>query len=182
MKKLLFILYATLIGYSAQAQGILISRNASLSFFSSTPVEDIEAKSNQATSVLDPKTRDIIFKVSNTTFEFPKKLMQEHFNEEYIESDKFPYSEFKGKIKDEVDLSKNGTYTVTVAGTLNLHGVTKPYETKATLIVNNGSISAKATFRVKIADHDIKVPSIVFKHIAESVDVRVAADYQPKKS
>ena len=180
MKKLLFLLYATVITFSVQAQGILITKNASISFFSSTVAENIEAKSTKATSVLDPKTHNLIFKVSNTSFEFQKKMMQEHFNEEYIESDKYPYSEFKGKIKEDIDLSKNGTYTVTVEGNLDIHGVSKAYQTKAVLIVNNGTVNAKAVFKVRIADHGIKVPSIVFAKIAEYVELRVVADYQPK--
>jgi len=180
MKTLLFILASSLCCLSMNAQNIMISKNATISFFSTTPAEDIEGKSTMASSVIDTKTRNLIFKVNNTSFQFQKKLMQEHFNENYMESDKYPVSTFKGKIVDNVDLSTDGTYNVTIDGSLDIHGVTKNYQTKATLVVSKGSISAKTTFKVKIADHQIKVPTIVFAKIAEAVDVRISATYQPK--
>jgi hypothetical protein len=181
MKTLIYLLFYFSLPAVAQGQDILVSRTATISFFSSTVVEDIEATSTTASSVLDRKTKDIIFRVNNNSFQFRKKLMQEHFNENYIESDKYPYSEFKGKITDDVDLSKDGNYTVNVVGNLNVHGVTKSYQTKATLSVSQGVITAKATIRVRIEDHKIKIPTIVFKNIAEFVDVRISAVYQPKK-
>jgi hypothetical protein len=181
MKILFYLLLSCTIPIVAQGQDLLISKNASVAFFSSTVVEDIEATSTTASSVLDTKSRNIIFRVNNNSFQFRKKLMQEHFNENYMESDKYPFSEFKGKITDDVDLSKDGNYIVNVAGNLNVHGVTKAYQTKATLTVNQGVTTAKATFRVRIEDHKIKIPTIVFKNIAEFVDVRVSGVYQPKK-
>jgi len=180
-KAILTTLAVALCYFSAVAQHIYISKNAAVSFFSTTPAEDIEGKSVQGSSVIDISTRNIIFKVANTSFQFQKKLMQEHFNENYMESDKFPASTFKGKIVETIDLTKDGTFNVTVAGTLDLHGVSKNYQTKATIIVNQGSISAKTVFNVKIADHQIKVPTIVFAKIAEMVEVRISAQYQPKK-
>jgi polyisoprenoid-binding protein YceI len=180
MKKSLFILFCVISSISVHAQNIFISKNASISFFASTPAEDVEAKSDKATSVIDIKTRNIIFKVNNTSFEFPKRLMQEHFNENYMESDKYPVSTFKGKISDNVDLSKDGTYNVTVDGTLDIHGVVKNYQTKAILVVNKGVINAKTLFKVKVADHQIKIPTLVFAKIAQVVEVRISAVYQPK--
>jgi polyisoprenoid-binding protein YceI len=181
MKKILFIAIICLIRLSsASAQNIFISKQASIGFFSSTSLEDIEATSTTPNSVIDIKSRNILFKVSNTSFQFKKKLMQEHFNENYMESDKYPVSTFKGKITDDVDLSKDGTYNVTIDGSLDIHGVTKNYQSKATLVVSKGVITAKTAFKVRIADHGIKVPSIVFAKIAEAVDVRISATYQPK--
>jgi hypothetical protein len=181
MKTIFFILFASLVYLKADAQDILISQNASVSFFSSTVIEDIEGKSNTANSVLDLKSKNILFKVSNNSFQFKKKLMQEHFNENYMESDKYAFSTFKGKITDNVDLSKDGNYTVNIEGDLDIHGVIKPYKTKATLTVSNKVITAKTVFKVKIEDHQIKIPTLVFNHIAEFVEVRISAVYQPKK-
>ncbi|HWW41335.1 YceI family protein [Pedobacter sp.] len=180
MKTIYFILLISFAGLSAKAQSIAVSKNASISFFSSTVVEDIEGKSNTANSALDLKTGNIIFKVMNTSFQFKKKLMQEHFNENYMESNTYPFSEFKGKIIDPVDFNKDGNYTLSVEGTLNIHGVTKTCQSKVNLVIDKGIISAKSVFRIKIADYKIKVPSIVFKNVAESVEVRVSAVYQPK--
>jgi Icc-related predicted phosphoesterase len=180
MKTTTIILILLLTNQALRAQNILISKSSTISFFSSTVVEDIEGKSNAGNSVLDIKSRNIIFKIRNTSFQFEKKLMQEHFNENYMESDKYPYSTFKGNIVDNIDLAKDGTYQVTIQGTLDIHGVTKPYQTKATLVVNKGSVNAKTVFKVKIEDHQIKIPSLVFKNIAEYVEVRISALYQPK--
>ena len=103
--------------------------------------------------------------------------MQEHFNENYLESDKYPSAEFKGNIKGTVDPSKDGTYPVKVQGDLTIHGVTKNYKVDGVFSVEHGILSAKSTFKVKLADHDIKIPSIVITHIAEIVDVTVAVNY-----
>lgn len=173
---------AMLLSFSSNAQAIFISKTASVAFFSSTVIENIEGKSNVANAVIDTKSRNVLFKVANTSFQFKKKLMQEHFNENYMESDKYPYSTFKGKIKEEVDLSKNGKYAVTLEGTLDLHGVSKTYLVPAVFIVADGTINASTVFKIKISDHHIDVPTLVFKNIAEFMEVRASASYQPKKS
>ncbi|MET1057104.1 MAG: YceI family protein [Pedobacter sp.] len=180
MKTLLFTLICAFFCISVHAQHLYTSKSTSISFFASTPAEDVEATSTKASSVIDTKTRNLIFKVSNTTFQFPKKLMQEHFNENYMESDKYPASTFKGKIRDDIDLEKDGTYTVTIDGSLDIHGITKNYQTTATLIVSKGTITAKTSFKVTVADHQIKIPTLVFAKIAQIVDVHISAVYQPK--
>lgn len=181
MKIIPLILICSLFDVVTQAQNILISNNAAVSFFSSTILEDIEGKSSLGSSAINANTGDIIFKVPNTSFRFRKKLMQEHFNENYMESDKYPVSEFKGKLEKPIDVSKNGSYNVNVSGKLTVHGVTKDYRSVAEIVVNNGVATAKSVFKVKVADHNIKIPSLVFKNIAEIVEVRIQALYQPKK-
>lgn len=181
MKFIPLILICSLFNVVTQAQNILISNNAAVSFFSSTILEDIEGKSSLGSSAINANTGDIIFKVPNTSFRFKKKLMQEHFNENYMESDKYPVSEFKGKLEKPIDVSKNGNYSVNVSGKLTVHGVTKDYRSVAEIVVNNGVATAKSVFKVKVADHNIKIPSLVFKNIAEIVEVRIQALYQPKK-
>ncbi len=180
MKLTLALLVICLANQSLKAQHILVSRNAAISFYSSTVLEDIEAKSTTANSAMDTSTGELIFKVSNTSFQFKKKLMQEHFNENYMESERYPYSEFKGKIIGDYNLNINGTYHVKVEGMLFIHGVSKSYTNVAELIVNNKNIVASTIFKVRIADHRIQVPSLVFKNIAEFVDVKIMALYQPK--
>ena len=181
MKIVPTLLIMLIFSISANAQKILISNKAAISFFSSTIMEDIEGKSNQASSALNAETGEIIFKVPNTSFQFKKKLMQEHFNENYMESDKFPHSEFKGKLDRPIDLQTNGSYKVNVTGKLTVHGVTKDYRSVADIMVNNGTATANSVFKVRVADHNIKIPTLVFKNIAEIVEVRVQALYQPKK-
>jgi polyisoprenoid-binding protein YceI len=163
---------------TAQAQ-IATSHDVAFSFFSKAPIEDISAESEEGVSALDTESKSIYFKVAIRTFEFEKSLMQEHFNENYLESHKYPFAEFKGKIKDDVKLSTDGTYQVTVQGDLTIHNVTKNYTVKGKLKVTGGKIAANATFPVQLADHKIKIPRILIKNIAEVVQVTVSANYAP---
>lgn len=181
MKHLLILFGALLLATPGISQEIHSCRNVRLSFFSSAPLEDIEAKTDKGVSAINLKTRSIYFKVFVNTFQFRKKLMQDHFNENYLETEKYPFAEFKGKVAEETDLTKNGTWPVTVTGNLLLHGVEKPYTEKGTITVTNGQVKATATFKVKLADHQIKIPSLVIKNIAEVVDVTVNAEYTPAR-
>jgi polyisoprenoid-binding protein YceI len=157
----------------------LTCKNASISFFSSAPLEDIEAVSSTGVAALNVLTGDVVVKVKNTSFQFEKKLMREHFNENYMESERFPVSEFRGKLADASVLKVNGKHSLTVSGTLLVHGVTRPYEAKVTLEVAEGFIKAHASFPVKVADHGIRIPSIVGKNIAETVKVSILAQLVP---
>lgn len=181
MKQLLSLAVVSLLYSAAAAQDVYSCRNASLRFFSSAPMEDIEAKTTQGVSAINVKTKAVYFKVPINTFQFRKKLMQEHFNENYLESEKYPYAEFKGNVADNIDLTQNGTYPVTVEGVLTIHGVAKNYREKGTLTVKDGKVNATAKFNVRVADHKIKIPTLVIKNIAEVVEVTVNADYQPVK-
>ncbi|MNK05896.1 Protein YceI [compost metagenome] len=163
----------------AQQKASFVSKETSITFFSNAPLEDIEAKSTLAASAMNLQTGDIIFRVKNTSFQFDKKLMQEHFNENYMESDRYPLSEFKGKVESADKLTKDGNYTLNVTGTLLIHGVTKPYSTRAAFIVKDGTLKAVTSFQVKLADHKISIPSIVGKKIAEVVKITVDATYKP---
>lgn len=161
------------------AQDIYSCKNTTLSFFSATPMEDIDAVTNKAVSALNEKTGAIYFKVAVNTFKFKKSLMEEHFNENYLESDKYPHAEFKGKIVDVPDLKKDGVYPVTVEGNLNMHGVDHTYREKGTITVKDGKPNLDAKFNVKLVDHQIKVPTIVVKNIAEVIEITVKGAYLP---
>ncbi len=163
-----------LISLSTHAQKFM-TKNGSISFFSSTPIENIDAHNKQVRSVLDLSTGDFVFKVLMKSFEFEKALMQEHFNENYVESDKYPNAGFQGKITNvkDINLSKPGVYNVNVEGTLNIHNVDKKITTKGTIEVKGDKLIGQAKFKVKPADHEIKIPSAVAKNIAESMEVTV---------
>jgi len=105
--------------------------------------------------------------------------MQEHFNENYLESDKYPFAEFKGKINESPEFSKDGTYPVTVTGTLNIHGIEKSYTAKGTITTQGTTLTVASTFNVRVADHGIKIPSLVVQNVAEVVAVTVNAVYTP---
>lgn len=160
-------------------QTLLSTKSASITFFSSTPLEDIEGKSISAAAALNRSTGELVVKVRNTSFKFEKKLMQEHFNENYIESHKYPVSEFKGKIQDTSVLSINGKHTVTARGTLQVHGVSKSYEVKVDLQVDDSAIHAQTEFPIKVADHKIKIPGILGKNIAETIKTTIVASLVP---
>jgi len=149
-------------------------------FFSATAMENIDATSNTAVCVLNTKTKKVFCKVKQTSFTFKDKLMQEHFNENYMESDKFPVAQLDMVIVEDIDFTKDGTYDITLKGTLEMHGVKKEREIKAKLVIKNGQpVNATAVFMVKLADHGIKIPSIVGANIAE--DVKTDVDFTFEK-
>lgn len=156
------------------------SRKATLTFYSKAPLEDIKAESKEGLSALNTTTGEIYFKVKIRSFQFRKGLMQEHFNENYLESDKYPDAEFKGNIKETIDFKKAGIYPVTVNGKLNIHNISKDYVAKGTFRVENGKIIGQSVFNVKVADHNIKIPRLVFRNIAELVEVTVFVEYETR--
>ena len=144
-----------------------------IGFYSKTPFEDIQGENNQVYAVLDPASHHMAFAVLLKGFIFPKELMQVHFNENYVESDKFPKATFSGTCTGDMDLSKDGIYQVVVKGDLSLHGVTKPLETTGQLEVKNGKISGSSTFKIKPEDYQITIPNVVRDKIAKEFDVKV---------
>jgi hypothetical protein len=149
-------------------------------FFSATPIEDIDATSEKAVCVLNTLTKKVYAKVAMTTFQFPKELMEEHFNENYVESEKYPYGILDATIVEDIDFTKDGTYDVTLKGTFEVHGVKQEREIKGKLVIKNGQpVSATATFVVKLADHKIKIPKAVVTNIAE--DIKIDVDFALSK-
>ena len=179
MKKSLKILVIAAIAITAsftvQAQKYM-TKNGNIKFYSETPIETIEATNNQVNAALDSQTGDLVFKVLIKSFQFEKALMQEHFNENYMESDKFPNSTFVGKVTNltAVDFSKEKSYETTIEGDLTIHGVTKKISEKGTFTVKAGDkIHGISKFNVKPADYSIKIPGAVVKNIAETIEVTV---------
>lgn len=175
----LFVAFLILFGISANAQNYS-STTVKTSFFSSTPIEDIKAASSKTTAVLVGKSGEFAFQVSMKSFEFEKKLMQEHFNENYVESDKYPNASFKGKIDPNINWTKDGDYSVTAKGILNLHGVSKERSIPAKISIKNGVASIYSTFDVACADHKIDIPTLVFTKIAKVINVKVSGTLNQK--
>ena len=182
--KFITIILLAWVGHLTQAsgQGLYVCKNARITLFSSAPIEDIKASASTGASVYNTSTGELAFSVSIASFQFPKSLMQEHFNSDYMESDKFPKATFKGKIQEQVDISKDGIYPVIVIGDLTVHGVTQKRSVPGTITVKNGVISMTSEFIVKCADHHITIPSIVFHNIAESIKMNVSAIYLSNNS
>jgi polyisoprenoid-binding protein YceI len=163
------------------AQDVFICRSVNVSLFSSAPIEDIAAKTDQGVSALNITSKRIYFKIPVRSFQFRKSLMQEHFNEDFLESDKYHYATFDGKVTSDVDLTQKGSHSVTVEGQLSIHGVTNNCRETGTLTVDDKGIGISSDFKVKLVDYKITIPKILFNNIAEVVTVSVHAKYLPHK-
>lgn len=180
MKKMIFALALLAFGY-AKAQ-IYVSKSCEISFFSSAPLENITAVDKATKPLLNTANGEVKFKITIKGFTFEKQLMQEHFNENYMESEKYPYAEFKGNINEKVDYTKDGTTDVTVTGKMTIHGVEKERTIKGKITVKGKEITIECKFDVALKDHNITVPELMFQKIAETVEVKVNAVLVPLKS
>jgi polyisoprenoid-binding protein YceI len=144
-------------------------------------MEDIKGDNNQVVGAIDISTGEMVFQAVIKSFHFDRALMEEHFNENYMESDKIPKSSFKGKITNlsSVDFSKNGTYDVTVEGDLTIHDVTNKISTKGTIEVVSGGINANAKFNIVPEDYKISIPGVVRDKINKNLEVTVKMKYAP---
>ncbi len=158
-------------------KSVFSTRTAELTLFSEAPMEDIKAVSKNAYGILNTDNGEIQFGVSIRSFRFRKSLMQEHFNENYMESDKYPAAKFKGKINTPIDLSKDGEFRVTATGDLEVHGVTRRRSISGTVKVSDGNIEIYSEFDVRCQDHNIKIPALVFKNIAETIRVTLKGTF-----
>ena len=123
------------------------------------------------------------FSMLMNAFQFEKALMQEHFNERYVESHKYPKATFAGSIEDieKIDLSKAGSYNVTVSGKLSIHGVTQTVSSKGTLkIGDDKTLTANSTFTINLEDYKVKIPTMYIDNISESIEIKVKVKLKPK--
>jgi hypothetical protein len=182
MKKTYVILMALLCTQLLPAQDVFITRHGQVSFFSRTPMENIDAVNNEIASMLNTQTGEIGFAVLIKSFHFERALMEEHFNENYMESDKIPKASFKGKINNlpAVDFSKDGTYAVTAGGDMTIHGVTQKITLSGSIVIKAGLPQVLAKFKLVPKDYNIKIPSLVADKIAESMNVSVDCRYEKK--
>ncbi len=180
-RSVVLLLLLTIIDSSIRAQ-VYFTKNGKISFFSTTPLENISADNNQVLSVLNTSTGAFQFSLLNNAFHFPKAKMEDDFNENYIESNKYPKSTFKGTITDVSAISslKDGSYPVNVKGDLMIHGVTNNITVPGTITIKDGKISATSSFKVSIKDYKIKVPAIVTKKISESIEITINCNYEKK--
>ncbi|HKG08384.1 MAG TPA: YceI family protein [Pedobacter sp.] len=174
--KLLCLSVFLLTAVSADAQNY-VSKHIKVGIFSSTPLEDIRAVSEKGSGVILISTREVVVQVPVRTLDFDRKLMQEHFNENYIESEKYPLAKFKGKLDPGIDLSRDGEYTVNVSGVLSLHGVDKQRTIPCKISIKAGVLSAESQFKVACADHKIDIPKLVFTKIAEFINVKISGQF-----
>ena len=166
------------------AQEKYFTKTGKIQFFSKTPAENIDATNRSAAVILDSKTGDLQFAVLMKGFEFRKALMQEHFNTKYVESDKYPKTEFKGQVTNngEIKYTTDGTYNAKVKGKLTMHGVTKDIETTGTITVKNGKITTASTFNIQLPDYSIKVPGVNRSQVSDNIKITVDCDLEVMKS
>lgn len=163
----------------------LFTRDAKVTFDATSKgsPERVDALNKSGTLVLDIASSRVESAVLVSNFLFEKALMQEHFNENYMESSKFPKATFKGKIEDpgKVDFKQDGTYTPMLSGDLTIHGVTKPVKVPATITVKGGKVTATTTFKVALADYGIDIPSVVSDKLAKEAKITIESALEPMK-
>lgn len=167
---------------SVKAQ-MFITRNAKVTFFSKSAMENIEAVNNEATSVFNASKNEFGFVVLVRSFKFKKAQMEEHFNEDYMESNTYPKAFFKGLIVDagKLKLTADGSYPVSVKGDMSIHGISKNIEVPGVITVSQGIVSISAKFNIKLKDYNIKIPSTVINNVAEVINITVNAKYEVYK-
>ena len=152
-------------------------------FYSDAPLEKNEAHNRQVNAALDTQTGDFVFKVLMKSFIFEKALMQEHFNENYVESDKYPNATFKGRITnlEDIDFSKPGGYEAVVEGELTIHGQTNKVKENGMFEVKSGSINGTTKFTIKLGDYKIGIPGAVAGKLSEVIEITVDIELKPLK-
>jgi polyisoprenoid-binding protein YceI len=177
MKQLLFFLL-TIGSTSGYAQKFTVEKS-SVSFYSQAAIEDIKAHTSKSTSLINASTGDIVLVIPIGDFEFVKSLMKHHFNEKYMETEKYPKATFQGKLSG-FDPTASGVQKATAKGKMTIHGVAKDVEIPGTMTVAKGKIELESKFMVKLADYKISIPTLLFRNIAEQVEVTVEFTYKPQ--
>jgi len=171
----LFFIFAFFSGFS---QDKIIARQGQVSFFSYTSVENIEAVNNQVLSIIDLSNGEIAVNMLMRAFVFKKALMEEHFNESYVESDIYPKLQFEGEIQDFDTIGTTAQAKI-VKGAMTLHGVTKDIEVKTTIERLDSNYILSGDFEVGVSDHDINVPPLLRPNIAKVIKIMFRFEYEP---
>lgn len=181
LMKTLFVTILICVYASFSTAQVFIAKTCDITFFSPSGVEDITATNKDAKPFLNTSNGNVQIKIGMRLFKFAKPLMEEHFNENYVETEKYPYAIFKGKINETIDYTKDGEYTVTVTGILSLHGVDKEQTIPGTLIVKGNQIIISGAFKINMAAYNINIPSLYKDIIPEETDVKINATLEPFK-
>ena len=172
------LLMILLAGLSLPSQGQkYLTRNGMIRFYSDAPAEKIEASNRLVNITLNGATGEMVLRLQMQSFVFDTAEMQDHFNKEYVESDKYPESDFSGKIINlkEVRLGKEGVYPVTVQGRLTLHNVTRDLTGTGTIEVKKDLLIAEVTFHLNLDDYQIAIPANLVNRISNTVQITMHA-------
>jgi len=152
-------------------------KSSKVKFKSVAELELISAESTALTGLVDPNTKNFAFSVSNKSFDgFNSALQKEHFNDNYLESDKYPNTTFTGRIIDDIDFKKYGIYTIRVKGMLKVKGVTREELIRGTLEVSSAGIKLNTSFSILLSDYEIRIPRIVNQKIAPDIQIAIQAN------
>jgi polyisoprenoid-binding protein YceI len=177
-KTLVFVMSLIALGSSAQK---FVADKSTVVFFSDAAIEDITAKNFKSASIFNLETGEIAFSIPIQDFEFAKSLMKEHFNEKYMETEKFPKATFQGKITG-YDTKASGAQQAKATGKLTIHGLTNDVDIPGTIEISQGKISIQSKFIVKLDDYKVKRPQLLWKNIAEQVEVSLDFSYKPHEN
>lgn len=182
MTRIIFLTLLCLLAVHVAAAQVFLTRNGTIRFFSEAPLENIEAVNRQVMSALNTETGEFVFRLPIRSFAFDKALMQEHFNDNFMESHNFPNASFQGVIEEvgSIDLSVPGSYEVTVVGDLTMKDVTKSIREPGTLTVTEGLIEGKAVFVIRPEDYNINIPRRYVRNIASEIEVFVDVALRPQ--
>lgn len=163
------------------ASQVFVCKDGLIKFTSEAPLELIKAQSSKASGALDCSNKNVLFMISIDSFDgFNSSLQKEHFRENYMETTKFPTATFKGKIIEDIDFGKNGTYNVRAKGIFTIHGVEKEKIVKVKVVVKEKTIEVETSFEVALEDHNINIPKVVNQKIASMIMVELKAAMKPK--
>ena len=177
LNRVLLFLLLLFVYFSANSQKYSLEKS-SVSFFSEAPIENITAQNSKTSSILNALSGEVVFSIPIKEFKFDKSLMREHFNEKYMESDKYPKAIFQGKFLN-LNLDENGEQNVRASGKLTMHGVTREIDVQGTIEVVSNQLLARANFLIKLKDYKIKIPQLLWNNIAQEVKVTVEFTYKP---
>lgn len=158
-----------------------VTKTGTVRFYSDAPLETIEAVNKQVNAALDSESGDVLYKILIKSFLFEKALMQEHFNENYLESDKFPTAKYTAKITNlsDIKFDTEGIYDAKVDGSITIHGISRPLKTSGTIEVRKNDIHIHSVFKVNLGDFDISIPGAVTGKIAKEVEVTIDSSLKP---
>ncbi len=175
--QLLFLITLLVLVQASTPTAIYKVSNGSIAFRSDAPLELIKASSNNLAGLFDTKAKKFAFRIKVNSFEgFNTDLQKEHFNENYMESNVFPYASFEGKIIEDIDYGKPGIYNIRAKGNLTVHGVVQERIIKVDLTVKEKSVAVKSNFTVLLADHNITIPKVVHEKLASEIKLEVKAE------
>ena len=164
-------LYLIFFLFGIQEENRYVIESSSIEFYSYAPLEDIKAVNKESVGAIDLSTGEFIIKIPVSSFEFPNKLMQKHFNDSYLETDRYPECVFRGKIDGD-----------NASGEITLHGVTKKISVPVIMNKSEEIVTIDTEFKIALKDHKIKVPRLLFQNIAEEIEVKVTSSFKKYQS